>query len=81
MCCPCSASALWPLCDPCVVLRYVHVQVRGGKLHQFTGGFKSFMSQRAQREAQALSTAAAQAAEIERCGRAMSVDGRIFVRS
>ncbi|KAL6751554.1 P-loop containing nucleoside triphosphate hydrolase protein [Haematococcus lacustris] len=41
-------------------------QVRGKKLHAYTGTYSHFMEQRALRDAQALATAAAQQAEIDK---------------
>ncbi|KAJ9530875.1 hypothetical protein QJQ45_028849, partial [Haematococcus lacustris] len=42
------------------------VEVRGKKLHAYTGTYSHFMEQRALRDAQALATAAAQQAEIDK---------------
>ena len=42
------------------------IQVRGRKLHAFTGGFRAFMEQRDMRDAQARATAAAQQKEIDK---------------
>ena len=41
-------------------------QVRGKKLHHFTGSFKKFLAQRKERDAQLTATAEAQADEIAR---------------
>ena len=41
-------------------------QVRGKKLHEFTGGYNKFLSQRKERDAQLTAQAQAQADEIAR---------------
>ena len=43
-----------------------HFQVRGKKLHHFTGSYKKFIEQRKERDSQLTATAQAQADEIAR---------------
>ena len=48
------------------LIRVFHFQVRGKKLHHFTGSYKKFLDQRKERDAQLTAQAQAQADEIAR---------------